>query len=143
MNLRTLGLGMALLVAGAGIHAAPPPVPSVAIQGVLQQGDFLGPPGYGDDPASDRAETVYYLQLPGPLLRQVHPASLLAQFSRTAQTASFVQLTIFDEEQSVARALVGKRVRVVGTALEPDGGPQRTPTLIQVRSVSAIREWQW
>jgi hypothetical protein len=126
--------------------AAPPPVSSVTVQGVLQTGDFFGAPGNGDNPSSDKVETVYYLQLPAALAKQVHPAGLLAAFSAPAQNASFVQLTVFDEEQSVARSLVGKRVRIIGTVVEPDapaGAPHRTPAQIQVKSLSAIRDWQW
>jgi hypothetical protein len=125
------------------VSASPPSIPALTVQGILQSGEFLGPPGNGDNPAGDRVEATYYLQLPAPLAKQVHPASQLALFSPPAQTASFIQLVVFDEEQSVARTLVGKKVRVVGTVLEPDSGPQHTPALIQVRSLSAIRDWQW
>jgi hypothetical protein len=127
----------------ASVQAAPPPVPSLAVQGVLQVGEFLGPPGNGENPASDTVEPRYYLQLPAPLIKQVHPASQIAQFSQPAQTTSFLQLVVFDEERSVANSLVGKKVRIVGALLEPDAGQPRTPALMHVISVSAIRDWQW
>ena len=143
MKLRT---GVCLILLGlvsTSMQAAPPAIPSLAVQGVLQVGEFLGPPGNGENPGSDKVEPGYYLQLPAPLAKQVRPADQLAQFSQPAQTSSFVQLVVFDEEQSVARTLVGKKVRIVGTVLEPEGGQHRTPALIQVKSVSAIRDWQW
>jgi len=73
----------------------------------------------------------------------VHPAAQLTALSAPAQGTSFIQLMVFDEEQSVARTLVGKKVRVVGTVVESEAGQHRTPAYIQVRSLSAIRDWQW
>lgn len=123
--------------------AAPPVVASVPIQGILQSGDFFGAPGYGDTPATDPLEPMYYLQLPAPLVTQVHPATLMGDFTIAAQKTHFVQLLVFDEEKSVARTLVGKRVRIVGTIVEPEGGHGRMPAVLQVKSLSAVREWQW
>jgi hypothetical protein len=134
---------LALAMSAPALRAAPPAIPSLAVQGVLQSGEFLGAPGNGDNPASDHSESVYYLQLPAPLNKQVHPAGDLASFSAAAQNSAFVQLIVFDEEQSVARSLLGKRVRIVGTLLEPDGGTRHTPALVQVKSLTAIRDWQW
>jgi hypothetical protein len=135
-----LGLLSFLALRAAG---APPPIAAASVQGVLQSGDFLGAPGNGDDPKTDRVETTYYLQLPAPLAKQLRGASELSGFSAAAQGASYVQLTVFDEEQSVARTLVGKRVRVLGTLAEPDGGTRHTPAVVQVKSMTAIRDWQW
>lgn len=138
--------GLLLACTTPGAAAAPPPVPSLSVQGVLQTGDFFGPPGNGENPAGDRIDAVYYLQLPAPLSKQIHPTSILAEFSASALNASFIQLIVFDEEKSVARTLVGKRVRVIGTVLEPDPAPgatRRTPAQIQVKSLSGIRDWQW
>jgi hypothetical protein len=141
MILRTFTLSLLLL--GAGLAQAAPSVQAVAIQGTLQVGEFLGTPGYGANPASDRGEPVYYLQLPAPLAMQLHPASALAEFSAAAQAAYFVQLTVFDEEQSVARTLVGRKVRVAGSLIESDAGHRKTPALLQVKSLAPIRDWQW
>jgi hypothetical protein len=143
MKLRAYACLLLFGLASTSVPAAPPAVPSLAVQGVLQLGEFLGPPGNGENPAGDQVEPTYYLQLPAPLVKQVRAANQIAQFSQTAQTSSFVQLVVFDEEQSVARTLVGKKVRIVGTVIEPDIGAHRTPALIQVKSVSAIRDWQW
>ncbi len=143
MNFRAATLLLLLSLGSTLVQAAPPTIPSLTVQGFLQVGDFFGAPGNGENPASDRLEPTYYLQLPAPLVMQVHPASQLAPFSQPAQTASFVQLVVFDEERSVVKTLVGKRVRVVGTVIEPDSGQHRTPLLMQVKSVSAIRDWQW
>jgi hypothetical protein len=143
MKLRTCAWLLAVGLASTPLQAAPPAAASLTVQGVLQMGEFLGPPGDGDNPARDQPAPSYYLQLPAPLLKQVRTASQLAQFSQPAQTTSFLQLVVFDEEQSVARNLVGKKVRIVGTVVESDSGQHHTPALIQVKSVSAIRDWQW
>jgi hypothetical protein len=141
MKFRTISLLM--LLAAAAAQAAPPAVQAVAVQGTLQVGEFLGTPGFGESPAGDRAETTYYLQLPAPLATQLHPVGGLAEFSAAAQGAYFVQLVVFDEEQSVARTLVGKKVRIAGSLVEGEANHRKTPALIQVKSLSPIREWQW
>jgi len=143
MKKPALALVALLALAAAPLRAVPPSVPALTVQGVLQSGEFLGAPGNGDTPGTDRPEPTYYLQLPAPLTKQVHPAAQLTALSAPAQGTSFIQLMVFDEEQSVARTLVGKKVRVVGTVVESEAGQHRTPAYIQVRSLSAIRDWQW
>jgi hypothetical protein len=132
-----------LLAAPVPAHAAGPVVQAVAVQGVLQSGEFLGAPGFGDSAASDHAETVYFLQLPAPLAAQLRSTGPLADFSAAAQGSYFVVLVVFDEEQTVVRSLVGKKVRIVGSLVEADTPHRKSPALIQVKSVSPIREWQW
>jgi len=141
MKLRLLFL--ILLLAAPMTRAAPPASQPAAIQGTLQMGEFLGTPGFGDNPAGDHAEAVYYLQLPAPLATQLHASGGMAEFSAAAQASCFVQLLVFDEEQSVARTLIGKKVRIAGTLLETDAAHRRTPALIQVKSLAPIRDWQW
>jgi hypothetical protein len=142
MKFRTFSL-LLLLLAATVAHAGQPAVQAVAIQGTLQVGEFLGAPGFGEGPATDHAEAVYYLQLPAPLGTQLHPSGGMAEFSAAAQGAYFVQLVVFDEEQSVARSLVGKKVRIAGSLVEAEAAHRKSPALIQVRSLSPIREWQW
>ena len=142
MKLRSLFLLLALLALPVS-RAAPPATQAVAIQGTLQVGEFLGAPGYGEDPTGDHAEVIYYLQLPAPLARELHASGGMADFSPAAQGTSFVQLLVFDEEQSVARTLIGKKVRVAGTLVETDAPHRRSPALVQVKSLAPIRDWQW
>jgi len=143
MTLRALALLLLLCLRVADAAAAPPSIPSATLQGILQSGEVLGAPGFGENPTTDKVETAYYLQLPASLATQLHPASTLAEFNAQTQASYFVYLVVFDEEQSVVRSLVGKRVRVVGTLLESDAPHRRSSALIQVKSVSAIRDWQW
>jgi len=143
MKMPAIALLILSALAAAPAPAAPPSVPALTVQGVLQSGEFLGAPGNGEAPGSDKVEASYYLQLPAPLAKQVHPASTLAPLSAPAQGASFLQLLVFDEEQSVARTLVGKKVRVVGNVVQAEDGQHRSPAYIQVKSVAAIRDWQW
>jgi len=142
MKLRLLTL-LFLVLAVPLARAAPPASQPVAIQGTLQVGEFLGAPGFGDNPASDHAEVTYYLQLPAPLATQLHAAGGMADFSAAAQGSHFVQLLVFDEEQSVARTLIGRKVRIAGTLVETDAAHRRSPALIQVKSLAPIRDWQW
>jgi len=141
--LPALTLALCLAAGAVSAPAAGPATQSVAVQGILQSGEFLGAPGYGDSPAGDRSETAYYLQLPAPLAAQLRPAGALADFSAAAKGAYFVQLTVFDEEQSVARTLVGKKVRIAGLLVESEADHRKTPALIQVKSLSPIRDWIW
>lgn len=143
MRIRTLAACLLIGCALASVQAAPPTVPSVAIQGTLQSGEFLGAPGNGDNPTSDHPDAVYYLQLPAPLSKQIRAPGLLAPFSAAVHSASFIQLQVFDEEQSVARTLVGKRIRITGDLIEPESGAPHTPALLRVKSMAAVRDWQW
>lgn len=142
MKLRLLTL-LLLVLAAPLARSAPPAAQAVAIQGTLQVGEFLGAPGFGDNPTGDHAEVIYYLQLPAPLATQLREAGGMAEFSAAAQGAHFVQLLVFDEEQSVARTLIGRKVRIAGTLVETDAAHRRTPALVQVKSLAPIRDWQW
>ncbi len=142
VTLRRLAFLLALGLGSMPAHAGPASL-AVAVQGILQAGEFLGPPGFGENPTSDRGETTYYLQLPAPLAAQVRPASALAEFSGASQGTYFIALVVFDEEQSVVRTLVGKKVRVAGSLVETDAAHLKSVVQIQVKSVSPIREWQW
>jgi len=141
--MKSRALSLLLLLAVATARAGTPAVLPVAVQGTLQSGEFLGAPDFGQTPAGDHAEVVYYLQLPAPLATQLHPAGGMADFSPAAQASYFVQLVVFDEEQSVARTLVGKKVRIVGSLVETEAAHRKSPALIQVKSLSPIRDWQW
>jgi hypothetical protein len=110
---------------------------------MLQVGEFLGAPGFGDNPAGDHADVVYYVQLPAPLATQLRASGGMAEFSAAAQASCFVQLLVFDEEQSVARTLIGKKVRIAGTLVETDAAHRKSPALIQVKSLAPVRDWQW
>ena len=153
MNFRSFAISLLLAGSVCAAFAAPPPAPApapappaplpVTVQGILQVGEFLGAPGHGENPSSDEAEQIYYLQLPAPLSIQVQPAATLAEFSAAVRGGSYVQLVIFDEERSVAKSLVGKKIRIVGTLVETEAGRHRTPAVLQVKSLSAVRQWQW
>jgi hypothetical protein len=143
MSLRALTLLLLLCLPLANADATPPSIASVTVQGVLQSGEVFVAPGFGESPSTDKADTAYYLQLPASLATQLHPASTMAEFTAESQGSWFVYLVVFDEEKSVVRSLVGKRVRVVGTLVEADAPHRRTAAVIQVKSVAGIRDWQW
>ena len=63
---------------------------TVELQGVLQVGTFYGPPGYRENPATDRMETSYYLQLPDELT--VDPSAVPPDARSLPRWIYFVQL---------------------------------------------------
>src|SRR5262245_28115742 len=64
--------------------------PVVTVQGILQSGEFLGRPGYGEDPQQDARESSYYLQLPAPIPEQNPNVRLGSEFDRRGEL--FAQL---------------------------------------------------
>ena len=53
---------------------------NVTVEGILQLGEFHGPPNYGENPATDEVEHWYYLQLPAPISTQVPDMKWPAEF---------------------------------------------------------------
>ena len=64
---------------------------NVTVEGILQLGEFHGPPNYGENPATDEVEHWYYLQLPAPISTQVPDMKWPAEFQGT-MTASSCQI---------------------------------------------------
>ena len=123
--------------------ASPSEGPSIAVEGVLHVGEFIGPPNYGENPDSDRIERSYVLQLPAPLSTQVRNDNSLSGLTQESRTTYFIQLVVLKNEQPFAKKLIGKKVKVVGTLSERITGHHRTPVLVQVQSLSAIKGWLW
>src|SRR5580692_2017083 len=93
-------------------------LPTVTVEGVLLVGTFFGPPNYGENPGTDRLERSYFLQLPAPLVTQLKDSGAVAGLNQQSQVTYFVQLIVIDKEQARVKQFIGKRVRVVGAALE-------------------------
>ena len=65
-------------------------VVTATVQGVLQWGEFFGPPNFGESPQTDSSEHSFYLQLPATIGAQNPTLVLGPQFERS--TEHFVQL---------------------------------------------------
>jgi hypothetical protein len=111
----------------------------VTVQGILQAGEFLGPPGYGEDPAHDARETSYYLQLPAPIEEQNPGVQLGSEFDHPLE--HFAQLVPPSGQQ--LKPLVGKRVSVTAVPMPAATGHHRTGVVLIVQRVSAISDWHW
>jgi hypothetical protein len=108
----------------------------VVIEGILQEGIFLGAPAYGNEPQTDSQERWPYVQLPFPV-----------QFARdptmdTAQTMEdhplyFVQLLLLTEHGGRPE-FFGQKVRVTGRAMWGHTSHHRTPVVLSVESVERI-----
>ena len=144
MKLRKALLCFAFSVAYAVSLAAPSKAESVVeVQGVLQVGEFFGPPSYGEQPGSDHIERSFFLQLPAPLGTQFKNGAGVPSANQNSLPSYFVQLVVPASEQRAANTLVGKRVRVIGTLFEAISGHHRTPMLVQVQKLSQVSKWQW
>jgi hypothetical protein len=124
-------------------RAAPSTDEPLAVQGILQIGEFFGPPNYGEQPESDRVERSYFLQLPAPLATQVQSVAALARITEASRSSYFLQVVLPERERSQAKALIGKRVRVWGTLTESLTAHHRTPVLVEVHKLSQVQAWQW
>jgi len=121
-------------------HAA---VPSRAItlEGILEVGEFYGPPNYGETPNGDRIERSLYLQLPATPNTQLPESEALARVGRDARSTYLVQIVVHDAERSDAEKAIGHRVKIVGVPFEPLTGHHRAPLLVDVRSLKSIDTW--
>ncbi len=102
----------------------------------------MGPPNYGELPASDAIEELFYLQLPAPVQAQQPAITLPPEW--TGGIEHFIQPVFLEDSlRAKARALVGKRVVIAG-ALEPAvSGHHRTSLLLVARSIDSVKTWRW
>lgn len=113
--------------------------PTVVVQGILQVGDFLGPPGYGEDPAQDERERIYYLQLPAHIQEQNPNVKLGPEFEHKSEL--FAQLVPPTGQQ--LKTLIGKRVSVTAEPMPAHTGHHRTVVVLIVKRMAAISNWNW
>jgi uncharacterized protein DUF4431 len=142
MNPIRLALTLVLFcVAVAGKSAEPSS--SITLQGILEVGEFYGPPNYGENPDSDRIEHSLYLQLPATPATQLADSKALTALAPEAGRTYFVQIVVHDPERSMAEKAIGHRVQIVGAPFEPLTGHHRTPLLVDVKSLKPIDGWSW
>jgi Domain of unknown function (DUF4431) len=115
--------------------------PAGVLEGILQEGEFFGPPGYGENPATDQLERSYYLQLPVPLGEQTGFQHLPKDADTDATRVFFVQLVVLDAARLKPRPLIGHRVRVAGHLMAAITGHHRTPVLLVVNSFTLVHKW--
>jgi hypothetical protein len=114
------------------------------VQGVLRVGEFLGPPGYGEDPRADLIESSYYLQLPAPILNQQQSLPSAGDLGELLQrNGYFVQLVVYGKDQARVKQFIGSRVEIAGRLIEAHTGHHRTPVLLELKTIRAIERWKW
>jgi hypothetical protein len=109
---------------------------SVVIEGILQEGVFLGAPAYGNEPQTDAQERWPYLQLPYPVQFDRDPTLDTAQ-TMEDHPLYFVQLLLLAEHGGRSE-LFGQKVRVKGRAMWGHTSHHRTPVVVSVESVERI-----
>jgi len=121
---------------------APSERPEISLQGILQYGEFFGPPGYGENTAKDRREYSFYLQLPAPVTQQNPTLQLGPEFEKPNE--SFVQLTSTSNAMSARlRRMIGRKVRVTGPIESSTIGHDRTGIVLTVQSVVQVQDFGW
>lgn len=137
---KALLLLMGILVLGQHCRAEEP---SITLQGLLLEGEFYGPPNYGEDPAKDSVERAYFLQLPAAI--GVQNPRLAREETRTEimTTVYFVQLVVPNSKMPETAGLVGHRVQVEGTLLSAITGHHRTDTVLEASSKQELDSWSW
>jgi hypothetical protein len=109
------------------VGKAAEPARRITLEGVLELGEFYGPPGYGENPSGDRVEHSLFLQLPAT------PTTQLFRFQRIIGVwprrwrAYFVQIVIQDLERFEAEKEIGHRVRIIGVPFAPLTGHHECP----------------
>ena len=88
----------------------------VTLQGTLTTGQFLGPPGYGEEPRSDVEQVVWYLQLPTTVAAQTDAAARLPE---TVRLSYFVQIEVPAATIKRFSVLKNKKVKITGQLTEP------------------------
>ena len=105
------------------------------LTGTVQTEKHYGPPNYGENPETDRIETIYVLTLPSPI-------SIIANENDDLNATSFpdisrVQLTSGDVRLS---PLIGKNVRLSGELFQGHTGHHYTDVLMWVESAILVKE---
>jgi hypothetical protein len=106
----------------------------VTLQGKLSAHQFYGPPGYGEEPATDSRERGYVLDLVSPICVKGNPGSDLN--AETVRKVRHVQVgpgrgkTWKDLESQV-----GKLVLMRGTLSSAITGHHHTPVLMDVTEI--------
>jgi len=111
----------------------------VILEGILQEGVFLGAPAYGSEPRTDAKERWPYVQLPYPVRFVRDP---MQDTSQTAEDCPlyFVQLMLL-EQRGRRPELLGRMVRVKGRAMWGHTSHHRTPVVLLVDSVERIQSF--
>ena len=109
---------------------------TIRVEGILHKGEFFGPPGYGENPHTDRIEEAYYLQLPASLGMQQS-----ANEPECLAGAYFIQLYIPAEKRFDLHSLIGQKVAVTGLLDDAATGHDRTPKLLEINSITKISSW--
>jgi uncharacterized protein DUF4431 len=111
----------------------------VVIEGILQQGIFLGAPAYGNEPQTDSQERWPYVQLPYPVQFERDPKMDTAQTTED-HPLYFVQLLLLPEHGGRPE-LFGEKVRITGRAMWGHTSHHRTPVVLSVESIERIRSF--
>ena len=111
----------------------------VVLEGILQEGVFLGAPSYGNEPQTDLQERWPYLQLPYPVQFERDP-SLDTSQTLEDHPLYFIQLLLLAEHGGRAD-LFGRKVRVRGRAMWGHTSHHRTPVVVTVETVERITSY--
>ena len=117
-----------------------PAAVAATVQGILQRGEFLGPPNY-ENPRTDRREQWFYLQLPAPFQAQNPRFRLGVEFERPDEY--FVQLHFDGDGAKQAAQFIGRKVRVTGTPEAAVIAHDRTGITLDVRMLVQVQDWNW
>jgi hypothetical protein len=129
------------MVVTGGTQDSPPERGVASLQGTIQRGEFLGPPGYGEHPGTDRRDTWFYLQLPARFQDRQPACRLSPDVERRDEY--FIQLRVDGATIARVRRLIGRKVQVSGTIDAPTIGQDRTGIIMNVQKVDAISDWNW
>ena len=108
----------------------------VAIQGQLLTEIHLGPPGYGETPASDERHTIVVIAVKAPL--RVCADTAAAAAPRPGQSAEITRFQL----QSASTAVwshIGETVTAYGVLQVRELGAHFTPILLWVDSIPGLR----
>ena len=105
---------------------------TVTLAGTVSMGEAFGPPGYGENPRSDRKERYFLLTLDTPISVQGSPHDAANAKSETGIAA--VQM-VFSDACPFKRRWRNKHVWVSGRLFHAITGHHRTPVLLQVTRV--------
>lgn len=105
---------------------------TVTLAGTVSIREAFGPPGYGENPRSDRKERYFLLTLDAPVSVEGSPHDVANARSETGVTA--VQM-VFSDTCPFKRKWRNKHVWVSGRLFHAITGHHRTPVLIQVTGV--------
>lgn len=104
----------------------------ISLEGDIVLIGYYGPPGFGEDPNSDKLVKAPALRLPRAI------TVFVRSISGSSQPRKIDLIQIIDPVPYVFRKSCGKRIKIKGEIIEPDTSDSGTAVMIDVKNYEVL-----